>query len=64
MRVEKYTFVIVDEVDEDQEGDVEIHLREERSPTGFTSRGRQTGVQLSRAWNKLRWVNNSSSNYM
>ena len=55
MRVQlsQSTFVTVDEVDEDQEGDVEVHLREERCPTGFTSRRCQTGVQLSSAGDKL-----------
>ena len=47
------TFVGVDQVDEDQERDVEVHLREERSPTGFTSRRGQTGVQLRSTWDKL-----------
>ena len=51
----KSTFVTIDEVDEDKERDVEVDLREERSPAGFTSRRRQTGVQLSSAGNKLRW---------
>ena len=47
------TFVIVDEVDENQKGDVEIHLREERSPARLPSRRGQTSVQLCRAGNKL-----------
>ena len=50
----KSTFVTVDEVDEDKQRDVEIDLREERSPAGFTSRRRQTGIQLSSAGNKLK----------
>merc|ERR1719410_1894475 len=47
------TFVAVDEIDEDKKGDVEVDLREERSPTCFTSGRRQTGVKLSSGGNKL-----------
>ena len=55
MQLSQSTFVTVDEVDEDKERDVEVDLREERSPAGFASRRCQAGVQLSSAGNKLKY---------